>query len=406
MKNGKWTAKATLTQSKSNTSACLYSGEIYVMGGHDIAPIKGCHVYNPTTNTWRTIADMPTARYDMSACEVGGKIYVIGGHNDGTYFALNEVYNPSNNTWETKQPMPTPREDLRVIAYNGLIYAFGGGNSGGYSNKLEVYNPSTNTWSGSFAQMPTPRHSFGLGIIGSKVHLLGGMTTGGAIVDLHECYDITTNTWTTLAPLPTSRRHLGVGVIDGKLYAIGGYNSQSSNSLATVEMYDPATNKWYRKAPMITARDRFGCAVYNNKIYALTGWSSTFYTSKCEEYDPTLDTTLVIKNIDISLPSQDARKKDNIDTIRLKTNEFRRMNGLAEYVWTDSDIVKGITKIKAIHWTEIQDAIKEVYTKCSGSQIGTSTNTIISNSVSKALIIKNDLPNRITHILKALKNIT
>ena len=55
--------------------------------------------YNPTTNTWRTVAPLPTARSGLAA-ETGadGTIYAIGGANWNNQPSSNVyAYNPATN---------------------------------------------------------------------------------------------------------------------------------------------------------------------------------------------------------------------------------------------------------------------------------------------------------------------
>jgi hypothetical protein len=110
---------------------------------------------------------------------------------------------------------------------------------------------------------------------------------------------------------------------------------------------------------------------------------------------------------DVTLPSLNIRSKDNIDYIRQKVNEFRQANGFPAYSWTDPIIIRGITPVKAIHWNEIQIAINEVYSQ-TGSQLASQT---VQNTISEQIIpkdkkfdIRRDLKNRVTNLIKALKN--
>jgi hypothetical protein len=50
-------------------------------------------VYNPSTNTWRTVTDMSAGRSSPGAGAINGKVYVIGGQADTTV-STNEAYTP------------------------------------------------------------------------------------------------------------------------------------------------------------------------------------------------------------------------------------------------------------------------------------------------------------------------
>src|SRR5208337_584752 len=96
--------------------------------------------------TWAAVAPLPTARVYLGAATGNdGTIYAVGGDIGGAGdFATNEVdaYNPTTNTWTTVAPLPTAREALAVVSDNGLIYAIGGssGGAGVSESEVDAYN--------------------------------------------------------------------------------------------------------------------------------------------------------------------------------------------------------------------------------------------------------------------------
>ena len=84
-------------------------------------------VYDPKTDTWKSLAPMPTARGGIAAAVINGNIYVFGGEAPEKTFNNNEKYNTATNTWTDDIPMPTPRHGLTAIALNNNIYVIGGG---------------------------------------------------------------------------------------------------------------------------------------------------------------------------------------------------------------------------------------------------------------------------------------
>ena len=75
---------------------------------------------------------------------VDGKIYSIGGVAADGDSDANEVYDPTTDTWKTLSPMATARDHLAAAAVDGQIYVMGGG-LGSYSLNLwakEAYDPS------------------------------------------------------------------------------------------------------------------------------------------------------------------------------------------------------------------------------------------------------------------------
>jgi N-acetylneuraminic acid mutarotase len=88
-----WTSLATLLPRYWATAVGL-NGLLYVMGGYSgNGPVGWSEVYNPATNTSRTLIDMPTARWSPGSGVINGKVYVVGGQGDVT-MTTNEVYTP------------------------------------------------------------------------------------------------------------------------------------------------------------------------------------------------------------------------------------------------------------------------------------------------------------------------
>ena len=83
--------------------------------------------YDPTANSWSTVASMPTGRDGLAAISHGSKIYAIGGITGSTKLSVVEAYDPAANSWSTVAPMPTARGV--AAALNGdTIYVVGGNN--------------------------------------------------------------------------------------------------------------------------------------------------------------------------------------------------------------------------------------------------------------------------------------
>ncbi|MEA4971873.1 MAG: kelch repeat-containing protein [Candidatus Metalachnospira sp.] len=158
-----WTILASIPIDCKDFQTEVVDGKIYVIGGHggsiwhisDINSLSSTEVYDPPTDTWTTLAPMTTSRYGFETEVIDGKIYAIGGWNvsagdsKGKSLSSTEVYNPSTNTWTTLASMPTPRCYLQTEVINGKIYAIGGYGSSGCDDILsstEVYDSSTDPW--------------------------------------------------------------------------------------------------------------------------------------------------------------------------------------------------------------------------------------------------------------------
>jgi len=154
-----WSTGTSMPTARQAPAGALGGSLFYVMGGNTGSAVTGAlEAYNPSTDSWTSVAPMLSPRSDLGADTIDGIIYAAGG-SDGTSPALAtlEAYDPATNTWATKASMPTARADLAVVALYGLLYAIGGrGADGSPVATVEAYNPVTDTWA-TLPSMPTAR---------------------------------------------------------------------------------------------------------------------------------------------------------------------------------------------------------------------------------------------------------
>ena len=225
-------------------------GAQVVSGGPNWVPINNSWEYDPAADTWKALAPMPTARGAAVAAELGGKIYVIGGasvHPGQKIVGLsanvphralgtNEVYDPETNTWKTLSPMPTSRNHAAVGVANGKIYVLGGRLGAVFVNAsatdvVEEYDPATDSWGFAKARMPMARSGTAYGSFGGKIYVAGGEYLDNQVVGTYrnfEVFDPIANQWSELAPLPIPRHGLVGGVSGNHFYVVSGH-LQSGN---------------------------------------------------------------------------------------------------------------------------------------------------------------------------------
>jgi N-acetylneuraminic acid mutarotase len=111
-------------------------------------PIRRLYRYDPATDKWVARRSAPHFHPFGAAGVIGGKFYVAGGVNSADL----DVYDPATDTWKTLAPIPTagqPYVGVIGTALQGKLYVVSG-------SKAYVYNPGTNKWSPIAA--PTWRH--------------------------------------------------------------------------------------------------------------------------------------------------------------------------------------------------------------------------------------------------------
>ncbi len=140
---GIWTAKATtnLPQEGRVGHSLIWTGTKLIMWG-GAALINGTWTYfndgavfDPIQNTWTTTAPSPlTARARHAAVWTEQKLAIWGGQTGGTFtlptaaFGDGALYDPTTNTWTTmaSSGAPTPRYGHSAVWTGGAMVVYGG----------------------------------------------------------------------------------------------------------------------------------------------------------------------------------------------------------------------------------------------------------------------------------------
>lgn len=208
-------------------------------------PIDNVWEYDPATDTWKALAPLPKKRGAAAAIVHGGKVYAVGGaglhpgskevslHPARPHRALgaNEVYDPATNTWKTLQDMPTARNHGAIGVVNNRLYYIGGrvGNAfitrASNTDIVEVYDPAADQWGPLLAPMITPRSAVAWGTHNNRIYVAGGeQRTSGFQRTFRavEAYDPAANRWTALPPMEFPRHGLAGAIINGKFHLVSG----------------------------------------------------------------------------------------------------------------------------------------------------------------------------------------
>ncbi len=141
---------------RNHLAAAAIDGKVYVAGGrYDGAGFSSpmtdvLDVFDPETGEWTRAASMLRPRGGVNGVVAHGCFYVFGGEGTNTgepndVFPDHDVYDPTTDTWESLAPLPTPVHGVTGAAFvGGLIYMPGGGTSSGGSSGstlLQVFHP-------------------------------------------------------------------------------------------------------------------------------------------------------------------------------------------------------------------------------------------------------------------------
>jgi N-acetylneuraminic acid mutarotase len=127
-----WSALQPMKVGRNHCGGAFIDGKFYVVGGRRITrALDANEVYDPQTNTWADQAPLPTARGGIAVAAVNGELFVFGGetlfpNGGGEVHGEVEVFNPATNTWRSLSPMPTPRHGIWASVIANNIFLPGG----------------------------------------------------------------------------------------------------------------------------------------------------------------------------------------------------------------------------------------------------------------------------------------
>lgn len=137
---------------RNHCSSVVLGGKIYAIGGqidHDCGEAKEvayCHVYDPSTDSWKQLTSLPTGRShaEGSTFAIDGKIYMTGGQgNDGNSTKYVTIFDPSGKngagSWSENSSLALPYiyEGLAgAIIGNTFVISHGSRGSSKYPQKI------------------------------------------------------------------------------------------------------------------------------------------------------------------------------------------------------------------------------------------------------------------------------
>lgn len=328
------------TQSGFPTAAGLADGRVLLGGGFGFIPtppfqklLRDSAIYDPTTNTWASVAPSIQARgYGTAVTLANGKVVVLGGlatlpsveiyevgsdswtspqaiseggafHgastlDDGrvlvtggvsweslTGIAAAHLYDPISGLWTQAASMVTARSlHTSTTLASGKVLVAGGRPSTLAS--CELYNPLSNAWEPAMAMNQARYQHTATRLQDGRVLVAGGLS--GTRLATAEIYNPTANTWTAAMPMSDARaQHTATRLPDGRVLVVGGRNT---NALASVEVYDPVADDWDTLHPMSTARYGHTTTLLPDGRVLVVGGTDSAALSTGEIYDPVGDT--------------------------------------------------------------------------------------------------------------------
>src|SRR5204862_2163548 len=140
-----WSSGLNMPDFRSGPAVAAFNGKVYVIGGFapGFVPQSQVWEYDPVANTYATKTPMPSASGNVPGALLGNEIFVVGGASPNT---AAYAYNPTTDTWRSiAAPSPADCQGGGAFALNGELWLVGCLGQDGTVAK--VYDPVSNTWS-------------------------------------------------------------------------------------------------------------------------------------------------------------------------------------------------------------------------------------------------------------------
>ncbi|EDO44106.1 predicted protein, partial [Nematostella vectensis] len=273
---------------------------IAFLGGRLGRERMGTLCYEPTSNSWSTLAAAPVSLTNHSVVESDGVVYTCGGSIEGkaSLVLQDQVlsFDTHDNTWIPLAPMQIARAQCVTLAYQGLVYAIGG-MTDNPTETAEVYNPIRNTW--SFVPVPRiPRRNHAAVATETHLYVIGGDSDGIEPTVSVERFDPAASAWNFVLPMSCGRSGACAVVRDNKLHVIGGWNGYQT--IVQCETLDLTTQRWSKMADLNECRQHAQAVMIDRTIYVIGGHDGNKHVDSIEYYDSSLCKWQLLRTMPLS----------------------------------------------------------------------------------------------------------
>jgi N-acetylneuraminic acid mutarotase len=278
-------------------TAVWTGSEMLVWGGDDPAYQRTGGRYDPSTDSWSSIAvddNVPAARYKHTAIWTGTEMIVWGGYGPGAGNTGGR-YNPTTNSWtptSTAGNAPAGRTEHTAVWTGSEMIVWGGNTTGTLSvNTGARYNPSTDSWAATSTgvNVATGRAQHTAVWTGSEMIVWGGTTTfatGGR-------YNPSTDSWAAMSSTNgPGNREFDTALWTGTEMIIWGGQGDGTFWVNTGARYNPVTNTWTKTstgANVPVARE-WHSAVWTGTEMIVWGGTGGGVHNTGGRYNPVTDT--------------------------------------------------------------------------------------------------------------------
>ncbi|WP_438029549.1 kelch repeat-containing protein [Sorangium sp. So ce233] len=264
----------------SSTATVLPDGRVLVAGGdrHDVidgvghwSTIDSAEVFDPVSGMWSPIPPMRAARYGHTASLLAdGRVLVAGGGGARPTLDSAEVFDPASGVWRSVAPMVNARILHTASPLpHGRVLVAGGARDGSLAS-VEVFDPASSVWSPA-DDMGNARHELSMTPLPDGRVLAAGSYAHAMVSGSAEVFAPASGMWSPVDSMNTARhRHTATALGDGRVLVVGGADYSTGQEIESVEVFDPVSGAW-RALGSISARSSHAAALLSDGRVLITG---------------------------------------------------------------------------------------------------------------------------------------
>lgn len=298
--NGGWCTPSTqqAPSARFAMSATAGAGKAIFFGGRDgFRRFANGGMYDPSDDSWTPIPSIAASdtlgawgRSGHSAVWMDGELMVFGGHNGLAPLGDGAIYNPSTDSWRSVAAAgaPQPRYGHTAVWTGEKVVIFGGRGVDGPLADGGLYDPDTDTWSGPFVDPAEPTGRVGHSSVAAadSMHVFGGMTDASTYTGSGFAYSFGSGAISTLpdASGPEPRAHHASAWTGTEMLIWGGEDLDGLRNDGAV--YTPGSG-WSPIAAAGAPSARDGCVhVWTGDVWVVWGGTAD---STGAQLDPALN---------------------------------------------------------------------------------------------------------------------
>lgn len=193
---GVWLSLPPLPRAVSGHAVAADDAHVFVFGGktsNESFNTDG-FVFDVAARRWSRVKGLPIARSQASAAVLDGRVYVVGGTDGQREYPNCDVYTVESQSWAQCKPLTIARGGLGLARIGSRLYAIGGGVAGNYIPFNERFDVADDRWT----PFETPLSRAGIwknaavASLPTEFYVIGGSTGPESRTDVY-VYEVLTN---------------------------------------------------------------------------------------------------------------------------------------------------------------------------------------------------------------------